>query len=151
MTAPAAGFGAERGAGRGAGRGAATDWTLHRIEVSRGVYRGLLVGPEGASPPALTLAVAAAETGAAAEIVPREPGRWEVRAAFGPEILSDGTRTVVLRAGDDVMDSLTVIVGLEAPDDLRAELDVLRAELAILKRAFRRHAAAADAGGDGSD
>jgi len=35
--------------------------------------------------------------------------------------------------------SFTVIAGEALGDDIRAEMDLLRAELDMLKRAFRRH------------
>ncbi|CTQ32604.1 hypothetical protein [Jannaschia rubra] len=113
-----------------------TAWTLNRITVASGVYRGLLTG-EG-EPPALEMAmgdeVLGNLTASAAE------GGWQVEGEMGPAPLTDGTWTVAIRTPEgDMLDSVTIVTGLGAPEDMRAELDALRAEVGILKTAFRRH------------
>jgi len=39
----------------------------------------------------------------------------------------------------DKLGHFTIITGVAMEDDIRAEMDLLRAELDMLKRAFRRH------------
>lgn len=113
-------------------------WTLNRIAIAAGVYRGLLVGT--GEPPALQMELDGEILGNLTP-APAEGG-WQVEGALGAQILSDGVATIVIRTADgQVLDSVTVITGLAAPEDLRAELGALRAELSILKRAFRRHVA----------
>ncbi|MEM8848552.1 MAG: hypothetical protein AAGE03_00820 [Pseudomonadota bacterium] len=111
-------------------------WILNRISVTSGVYRGLLVG-EG-DPPALEIVVGDESLG---NLTPSPTeGGWRMEGEIGTLPLTDGTRAVTIRAGDGtVLDSFAVICGLDAPQDLRAELAALRAEMTILKQAFRRH------------
>ena len=57
------------------------------------------------------------------------------------EAICDGVQTFAIReaASDEVLGSFTLIAGEALGDDLRAEVSLLRAELDMLKRAFRRH------------
>jgi hypothetical protein len=50
-------------------------------------------------------------------------------------------QTFLIRNRDtgETMQHFTVITGVAMEDDLRAEVDLLRSELDMLKRAFRRH------------
>jgi hypothetical protein len=55
-------------------------------------------------------------------------------------VLSDGVQTVVLLdETGQVLGSLALYAGNLLEPDIRAEVDLLRAELDMLKRAFRRH------------
>lgn len=68
-------------------------------------------------------------------------GIWFFRFAVPPELLSDGAQTFVIsdRESNETLASFTIIAGELVEDDIRAEMDLLRAELDMLKRAFRRH------------
>ncbi|MDF0600641.1 hypothetical protein P1J78_07865 [Psychromarinibacter sp. C21-152] len=72
---------------------------------------------------------------------PSAPGTWGVRIAIPPELLSDGVQTFLITAADsgETLDSFTIVTGEPLSDDIRGEVDLLRAELDLLKRAFRRH------------
>jgi hypothetical protein len=69
------------------------------------------------------------------------PGDWLLRLPIPPERLDDGVQTFVLRVrgGGQTLGHFTIISGTPLEADLRAELDLLREELDLLKRAFRRH------------
>lgn len=116
-----------------------TPWTLHRTEVSGGTYRGLLTCDDvGRTAPVLSLELGGETLGGM--IVTQVDGGWQVEGAMGLAPLTDGTQTVFVRLPDGTaLDSLTVVTGLNAPEDLRAELSALRAELEVFKAAFRRH------------
>lgn len=113
-------------------------WTLHRVSLTSGTYRGLLVG--SGEPPALEMVMGTESLGHLGKVpVKGSKTEWNVEGDIGPGVLTEGTHTVLIRGDGETLDSLTVIAGLGAPDDLRAEVDALRAELALLKSAFRRH------------
>lgn len=116
-----------------------TPWTLHRTEVSGGTYRGLLTCDDaGQTAPALSLELGGQTL--SQMMVTQVDGGWQVEGAMGLAPLTDGTQTVFVRLPDGTaLDSLTVVTGLNAPEDLRAELSALRAELEVFKVAFRRH------------
>lgn len=70
------------------------------------------------------------------------PGvHWLVQVPVTPEAVSDGVQTflIVDSVSDTVLNSFTIVAGEALGDDLRAEVELLRAELDMLKRAFRRH------------
>lgn len=71
----------------------------------------------------------------------QEPGRWAVEVPVPMEAVGDGVQTFLIRDvnTDTVLDSFTLIAGEALADDIRAEVELLRAELDMLKRAFRRH------------
>ncbi|MFO6465265.1 hypothetical protein ACK8OR_12795 [Jannaschia sp. KMU-145] len=117
------------------------DWVLHRAGIVGGTYRGLLTG--AGDPPPLELVIGADVTG---HLTPAPvDGGWQVEAELDPSLLTEGTRTVSIRTGDGaVLDRVTVICGLDAETDLRAELDAMRDELDILKRSFRAHVASTE-------
>jgi hypothetical protein len=115
-----------------------TALTLAGSRITAGRWIGLLLG-EAASPPAV-------------EIVHRErpldgvsvegaDGRWTVSVRIPDEAISDGVQTFLVRQGGtgDELGAFTLVAGSPLEADIRAEVDLLRAELDLLKKAFRRH------------
>ncbi len=70
-----------------------------------------------------------------------EAGHWHLRIPIPPEAISDGVQTFVIfnGANTEKLADFTLIAGEAVADDLRVEVELLRAELDMLKRAFRRH------------
>ena len=69
-------------------------------------------------------------------------GVWDVRYRMPLAALNEGVQSFVFAeagAGTKLGD-LTVVAGEPLDDDIRAEVALLRAELDMLKRAFRRYA-----------
>lgn len=66
---------------------------------------------------------------------------WHVRFDIPREVLVDGVQTflIIEKPTGDTLDSFTIVTGEVLSDDIRAEVDLLRAELDMLKKAFRRH------------
>jgi hypothetical protein len=54
-------------------------------------------------------------------------------------ILNDGVQTFVIQNAGQTLGSFSIVSGRPLDHDLRSEIDLLRAELDLLKRAFRRH------------
>lgn len=75
------------------------------------------------------------------ELASEAPGSWTLRIPVPQDMLSDGVQTLLIHdaAGGDLLESLTLLAGDALAHDLRGEVDLLRAELDMLKRAFRRH------------
>jgi hypothetical protein len=69
-------------------------------------------------------------------------GTVRVSVEFPAEVLSDGVQVVSLRSTvtGAVLDRVTFLAGDVLEDDVRAEISLLRDELEMLKRAFRRYA-----------
>ncbi|WP_347312357.1 hypothetical protein [Defluviimonas sp. SAOS-178_SWC] len=70
--------------------------------------------------------------------------RWSVSVPIPAELLSDGVQTFLVRDGatGGALGHFTIVTGEPLEDDIRAEVDLLRAELDMLKKAFRFHCAA---------
>lgn len=66
---------------------------------------------------------------------------WVLRVPIPVEAIADGVVTFLIRDREagETLDVITLIAGEVLADDIRAEMDLLRAELDMLKRAFRRH------------
>lgn len=66
---------------------------------------------------------------------------WVLSVPIPPEAIADGVQTLIIRdvnSGEKI-GHITLLAGEILGDDIRAEMDLLRAELDMLKRAFRRH------------
>ncbi|WIY26635.1 hypothetical protein [Parasedimentitalea psychrophila] len=66
---------------------------------------------------------------------------WNLQVLVPSHAVADGVHSFVIydAASDRKLGDFTLIAGEAAADDLRAEVTLLRAELDMLKRAFRRH------------
>jgi len=117
--------------------------SLVRTRIISGTYEGVLtVGAGSYGSPA----IAAHHLGQPLDDLSVTPiegreGAWLLRVPIPPAILADGIQTILItdtRTGAR-LDSFTVVTGVPLDNDIRAEVDLLRAELDMLKRAFRRH------------
>lgn len=68
------------------------------------------------------------------------PGDWRIAQPIPAELLNEGVLTFLVcrKADGEVLDSFTLVAGAPLAEDLRAEIGLLRAELDLLKRAFRQ-------------
>jgi len=66
---------------------------------------------------------------------------WQLRIPVPVELLSDGVQVfqIIDKATGEKLDAFTILTGEPLDDDIHAEMELLRAELDMLKRAFRRH------------
>ncbi|MEZ5753792.1 MAG: hypothetical protein R3D90_03130 [Paracoccaceae bacterium] len=112
---------------------------LTQTRIRAGVWEGVL---SGSASPALEVRYLEAEVpGLTVTAIPDRPGEWAVRVPVPVEALSEGVQTFLIRdkALGETLAHFTIITGVAMEDDLRAEVALLRAELDMLKRAFRRH------------
>ncbi|MGB8815399.1 MAG: hypothetical protein WCC57_19650 [Paracoccaceae bacterium] len=116
------------------------DMRLTKTRIRAGVWEGVLSGTEG-KPGLEVLHLGAKLPGVVVAEIEGRPGDWGVRVPIPAEVLSEGVQTFLIREiGSEVtLAHFTVITGVAMEDDMRAEVDLLRAELDMLKRAFRRH------------
>ena len=72
-----------------------------------------------------------------------EPNQWSVRVPIPIELIGDGAQTFLIfdRDTGETLDSYTIIAGDAVSEDIRAEVALLRAELDMVKRAFRGYCA----------
>ena len=113
------------------------DVALTKTRIRAGYWEGVLTGV--ATLPAIEVSLLGAVV-PGVTVAPLPEGAWAVRVPVPPESLSDGVQTFLIGVkGGATLAHFTIITGVALEDDLRAELDLLRAELDLSKRAFRRH------------
>ncbi len=65
---------------------------------------------------------------------------WQVEFAIPATLINDGMQTFVISdAQGQTLGSFAVVAGDALAEDIRAEMDLLRNELDLLKSAFRQH------------
>ena len=117
--------------------------TLSGARLRNGVYRAILTSDD---PFASRPTIAATLNGQPLDDVSVErdqgiDGQWHLTLPMTTDILSDGVHTVVIEDTDAGrrLGSVSIVAGEPLEDDIRAEVALLRAELDMMKRAFRRH------------
>lgn len=115
--------------------------TLTQTRISEGWWEGVLSGAEDDAPEVDAWHLDRKLDGVAVQPMPGAKGKHSVRFSIPASVLSEGVQTVLFKVGDEVLAQVTLIAGVPMEEDLRAEISLLRAELDVLKRAFRRHCA----------
>ena len=113
---------------------------LTKTRIQAGIWEGVLTGAE-VVPDIEVMHLSRPVAGATLREDPDAAGRYLVRVPIPVELLSDGVQTFVItnKATDERLASFSIVTGQPLDEDFRAEMDLLRAELDMLKRAFRRH------------
>lgn len=116
------------------------DLQLTKTRIQAGVWEGVLIGTD-ARPEIDVTHLAKPVAGATVREDPEVPGQYLVRVPIPAELLCEGVQTFVItdRNTDDRLESFTVVTGQPMDEDFRAEMELMREELDMLKRAFRRH------------
>jgi hypothetical protein len=116
-----------------------TDLTLTKNRLNAGVWEGTLNGPADASPilvlrhnDEVVPGLSVEETGS---------GTWAVRVPVPTDLINDDIQTFVIveEGSNTVLASFAIFAGDQLSDAKQVEMDLLRAELDMLKRAFRKH------------
>ena len=125
------------------GRTRMSDSPLTKTLFRDGIWEGVLtLDPDiTTAPKMLVTHVEEPLTDVTVEAVPDEPGSWLVRITVPQRMISEGVQTVLITDPDTGarLGSFTLLAGDPLDEDIRAEMQLLRAELDMLKRAFRRH------------
>jgi len=121
----------------------AAKFRLIKKQIIGGTYQGVLkASSKGQKIPAMEMIHQGNVVGnVSVESVTSDGDEWAVRADIPVEYLVDGVQTFlfVFAGRADILGRFSMITGEPLEDDLRGEIDLLRAELDMLKRAFRRH------------
>lgn len=113
---------------------------LIKTRIRAGVWEGVLTAGE-VQPQLEVLLLERPMAGVTVEAVAGRSGEWAVRVPIPADVLTDGVQTFLIReaGSEETLAHFTIITGVAMEDDMRAEVDLLRQELDMLKRAFRRH------------
>lgn len=118
-----------------------TQLTLTKLRMRNGIWEGRISAADRTREPDIRVThldrpvtdVTLCETDTA--------GSWDISIAVPSHAVADGVQTFVILDAESgtKLGDFSLIAGEAVSDDLRAEVELLRAELDMLKRAFRRH------------
>ncbi len=117
-----------------------TELSLAGSRIRAGIWEGVLTG--GAMTPKVeVLHLERPLEGVRVSDFSGHPGQWTIQMPIPVQALNDGVQTFVVydTVTGTKLGHFTVLMGEVLENDIRTELDLLRAELDLLKRAFRRH------------
>ena len=117
-----------------------SDLQLTKTQMRQGVWHGI-VTQSGSETPVIEALHLDKPVGDVTLTHVEADGYWALSIPIPLEIIADGVHTLVIQnklTGDQIGHE-TFLAGDVLADDIRAEMDLLRAELDMLKRAFRQH------------
>ena len=116
--------------------------TLTKTRLTEGVWEGVLTydGSGNYQPDIQVTHLQEDIPGVEVSERPDE-GLWVVRVPIPADRIADGVQTFLIRdrKTGDTLESFALMSGDALSYDIRAEVTLLREELDMLKRAFRRH------------
>ena len=114
---------------------------LHQTRIQSGVWEGVFSTaeePTQGPPEVQVLHQGKPISGLSLSAIPGRSGDYALRFAIPAELLSEGVQTFLFRHKGETLATFAIVCGVPLDEDIRVELDCLRAELDALKRAFRR-------------
>lgn len=114
--------------------------SLTKTFLRNGIWEGIISGATAGKPDISVLYLDQPVDKVALTEGPQDD-QWTLRIPVPGHAIADGVQTIVVfdAADDAKLGHFTLIAGDPLADDIRAEVELLRAELDMLKRAFRRH------------
>lgn len=119
-----------------------TGITITKIRFQNGIWEGRISGSEnGDTAPDIRVLYLDQPVAGVTLTGADAPGTWDLAVPVPSEAVADGVHSFLIIAGSEntTLAHFTLIGGHADNGDLRTEVDLLRAELDMLKRAFRRH------------
>ena len=113
---------------------------LTKTKMTQGVWQGIITG-SGSEKPAIEVTHLEKQVEGIVLSHNQSADHWTLSVPIPPEAIADGVHTLIIRdvPGDVKLGHITLLAGDVLGDDILAEMDLLRSELDMLKRAFRRH------------
>ncbi len=118
-----------------------SEYKLIKTRMLEGIWQGVLTGGTGRGQPKLEVSHLGEPLAGVVLTEQPDGAGWIIQVPIPVEMISDGVQTFVVRepGSNETLESFTILAGDALGDDIRAEMDLLREELDMLKRAFRRH------------
>lgn len=118
-----------------------TSLVLTKTKMHMGIWEGLLTGAAGPDLPAIGVTHQGTPVPDVSVTALEDGTGHALRIPIPADAIADGVQTLLITdaASGGKLGAITLMAGDALEDDLRAELDLMRAELDMLKRAFRRH------------
>ncbi len=119
-----------------------SDLTITKTRLFEGVWEGVITREDGGDSPPEIEATHLQKPLDGVEVIARpEEKLWVLRVPIPPHVIADGVQTFLIndRATGETIGNFALMSGDALSYDIRAEVTLLREELDLLKRAFRRH------------
>lgn len=119
-----------------------TDLTLTKTRLFEGVWEGVLTRQSGGKDaPQVDVTHLQTPLEGVEVIEKSEENLWVLRVPIPADVIADGVQTFLIadRATGEKIGDFALMSGDALSYDIRAEVTLLREELDMLKRAFRRH------------
>ena len=122
-----------------------SDWTVTKTRVFGGRWEGAVTGPVHGTPD-LDVTLRDQHIDGVTVVPTGEPGSFALTIPVPVEAIGDGIHVILItdKADAETLAHFSVLTGDALSGSLQAEVELLRDELDMLKRAFRRHCAAQD-------
>ncbi|KIN75345.1 hypothetical protein Z945_174 [Sulfitobacter noctilucae] len=113
---------------------------LTKTKMKEGVWQGIILGM-GEDEPQVEVTHEGRVLSDVLMTHNQSADHWVLSIPIPPQAIADGVQTVMIhdKQNDTKIGHITLMAGDELAEDLRAEVNLLRAELDMLKSAFRRH------------
>lgn len=116
-----------------------TGFTLTKTRLVAGIWEGELTGA-GLDEPVLSVTHDGVQVQGLHLERDSENGAWRVQLPIPANLISDGIQTFIISDADGhTLTSFALLSGEALAEDIRAEVNLLRSELNLLKQAFRAH------------
>lgn len=117
-----------------------TELTLTKTRMLEGIWQGVVTGA-GEAKPDITVTHEKSTVPDFKLVRNDAEDCWLLSVPIPASAISDGVQTLLVldRATDEKIGQIVLIADGIVSGDLHAEMELLRAELDMLKRAFRRH------------
>jgi len=119
-----------------------SEFVLTKTRLFEGVWEGVLMREdEGATQPDVEVTHLQKPLENVTISESAEADQWVIRVPIPADVIADGVQTFLItnkRTGD-ALNSFSLMSGDALSYDIRTEMTLLREELDMLKRAFRRH------------
>lgn len=117
-----------------------TTLTLTPTAMRQGVWHGV-VHQAGSGVPQVTVTHLSEEVSGVALTESETAGEWLLQVPVPMDAIADGVQVFAISdaLNGEKLGQFTLIAGETLGDDIRGEVALLREELDMLKRAFRRH------------
>jgi len=119
-----------------------SDLILTKTRLFEGVWEGVLSREDGGTDTPRIEVTHLQQALDGVEVIARAEERlWVLRVPIPPQMIADGVQTFVIadKTSGETIGDFALMSGDALSYDIRAEVSLLREELDLLKRAFRRH------------
>ena len=110
---------------------------LTKTSLTNGIWEGTLTGPSDSPQLQVTHQGTPVD---GLTVTPDGADTWRISFTIPAALISDGIQSFIISNGTgQTLHSIDILAGDALAEDIRAEVNLLRDELNMLKKAFRQH------------